>query len=73
VQQLLAGVSLENTETAPAEAEAVSELSQHSVRHKGLEPLTFWLVVQDFYADDFRADVIDAEYQLLCAVEAVAL
>lgn len=30
-----------NAETAPAEAEAVSSLSQHSVRPKGLEPLTF--------------------------------
>ncbi|MGP6170615.1 helix-turn-helix transcriptional regulator [Microbacterium sp. A204] len=30
-----------NAETAPAEAGAVSVLSQHSVRHKGLEPLTF--------------------------------
>jgi hypothetical protein len=55
-------------------------LSQHSsagseepVRHKGLEPLTFWLVVQDFYADGHGTDGIDAEYQLLCAVEAVAL
>ncbi|WP_454117395.1 hypothetical protein [Microbacterium lacticum] len=29
------------TGTAPAEAEAVTGLSQHSVRLKGLEPLTF--------------------------------
>lgn len=33
------------TGTAPAEAEAVAELSQHSVRPKGLEPLTFWFGV----------------------------
>ncbi|WP_096359409.1 helix-turn-helix domain-containing protein [Microbacterium sp. TPU 3598] len=30
-----------NAETAPTEVEAVSSLSQHSVRPKGLEPLTF--------------------------------
>lgn len=30
-----------DAKTAPAEAEAVSSLSQHSVRPKGLEPLTF--------------------------------
>ncbi len=41
------GVSLEwlasavNAETAPTEVEADSSLSQHSVRPKGLEPLTF--------------------------------
>lgn len=41
------GVTLEwlaesvNAETAPTEVEAVSSLSQHSVRPKGLEPLTF--------------------------------
>ncbi|WP_179516238.1 helix-turn-helix domain-containing protein [Microbacterium sp. JAI119] len=41
------GVSLEwlatgvNAETASTEAEAVPSLSQHSVRPKGLEPLTF--------------------------------
>ncbi|RBO72779.1 helix-turn-helix domain-containing protein [Microbacterium sp. H6] len=41
------GVSLEwlatgvNAETASTEVEAVSSLSQHSVRPKGLEPLTF--------------------------------
>jgi transcriptional regulator with XRE-family HTH domain len=31
------------TGMAPAEAEAITELSQHSVRPKGLEPLTFWI------------------------------
>lgn len=46
------GVSLEwlatavNAETAPAEADAVSLLSQHSVRPKRLELPTFWLVVE---------------------------
>lgn len=30
-----------NAETASTEVEAVSSLSQHSVRPKGLEPLTF--------------------------------
>ena len=36
----LASTAVETT-TAPAEAEAVGSLSQHSVRPKGLEPLTF--------------------------------
>ena len=40
-QPLDALIDAVNAKTAPAEAEAVSSLSQHSVRPKGLEPLTF--------------------------------
>lgn len=54
-----------NAETASTEVEAVSSLSQHSVRPKGLEPLTFWLGVSE--------DALDAEYQLLLIAEAVQL
>ncbi|MFS0714087.1 helix-turn-helix transcriptional regulator [Microbacterium sp. 2P01SA-2] len=39
--EVLASVIAAETTTAPAEAEAVDSLSQHSVRPKGLEPLTF--------------------------------
>ena len=40
-QPIDALVEAVNAETASTEVNAVSSLSQHSVRHKGLEPLTF--------------------------------
>lgn len=59
LEPLVDAVSRVNDET-PSE-EGASGLSQHSVRHKGLEPLTFWLGDSDL------------ELALLLATEAVVL
>ncbi|WP_193752186.1 helix-turn-helix transcriptional regulator [Microbacterium oxydans] len=41
IEPLIEAAARANAETASTEVEAVSSLSQHSVRPKGLEPLTF--------------------------------
>lgn len=58
----LASTAVETT-TAPAEAEAVGSLSQHSVRPKGLEPLTFWLVA------DAEREAVDAAFWSIVACQ----